>query len=181
MVITTAQLYSSKPELRFSAGSNQAHGVSEIRDSEDLWQCSRLEIRLNAFRRLAMPQKPSKVFESIWISKACLLTLGMCQKNSKIQYPIYQISIKILKHHASPNLSFDQIRSFQRICLHLLKKFLMENFIFCAVFLTLKSITQDVARYKNSLITGISFYLRFKVANHVYWLISFGLFKIRST
>ena len=65
MVITTAQLYSSKPELRFSAGSNQAHGVSEIRDSEDLWQCSRLEIRLNAFRRLTMPQKPSKVFESI--------------------------------------------------------------------------------------------------------------------
>ena len=47
MVITTAQLHStSKPELRFCAGSNPAHGMSEIRDGEDLWQWSRLEIRL---------------------------------------------------------------------------------------------------------------------------------------
>ena len=46
VVITTAQLHSTKPELRFCAGSNPAHGVSEIRDGEDLWQWSRLEIRL---------------------------------------------------------------------------------------------------------------------------------------
>ena len=47
MVITTAQLHStSKPELRFCAGSNPAHGMSEIRDGEDLQQWSRLEIRL---------------------------------------------------------------------------------------------------------------------------------------
>ena len=51
LVITTAQLHSTKPELRFSAGSNPARGVPEIRDGEDLWQWSRLEIRLNAFRR----------------------------------------------------------------------------------------------------------------------------------
>ena len=50
-VITTAQLHSTKPELRFCAGSNPACSVSEIRDGEDLWQWSRLEIRLNAFRR----------------------------------------------------------------------------------------------------------------------------------
>ena len=56
MVITTAQLHSTKPELRFCAGSNPARGVSEIRDGEDLWQWSRLEIRLNAFRRSAIPQ-----------------------------------------------------------------------------------------------------------------------------
>ena len=49
MVITTAQLHSTKPELRFCAGSNLASGVSEIRDGEDLWQWSWLEIRLNAF------------------------------------------------------------------------------------------------------------------------------------
>ena len=49
MVITTAQLYSTKPKLRFCAGSNPAHGVSEIRDDQDLWQWSRLKIRLNAF------------------------------------------------------------------------------------------------------------------------------------
>ena len=67
MVITTAQLHSSKPELRFSAGSNQARGVSEIRDSQDLWQWSRLEIRLNAFRRLTMPQKPVNSIQIIFL------------------------------------------------------------------------------------------------------------------
>ena len=36
VVITTAQLHSSKPELRFCAGSNPAHGVSDICDGEDL-------------------------------------------------------------------------------------------------------------------------------------------------
>ena len=36
VVITTAQIHSSKPELRFCAGSNPARGVSEIRDGEDL-------------------------------------------------------------------------------------------------------------------------------------------------
>ena len=36
MVITTAQLHSTKPELKFCAGSNPARGVSVIRDSEDL-------------------------------------------------------------------------------------------------------------------------------------------------
>ena len=35
-VITTAQLHSTKPELRLCAGSNPARGVSEIRDGEDL-------------------------------------------------------------------------------------------------------------------------------------------------
>ena len=51
VVITTAQLHSTKPELRFYAGSVPAHGVSEIRDGEDLWQWSRLKIKLNDFRR----------------------------------------------------------------------------------------------------------------------------------
>ena len=36
VVINTAQLHSTKPELRFCAGSNPARGVSEIRDGEDL-------------------------------------------------------------------------------------------------------------------------------------------------
>ena len=36
VVITTAQLHSTKPELRFCAGSNPARGVSEIGDGEDL-------------------------------------------------------------------------------------------------------------------------------------------------
>ena len=36
VVTTTAQLHSTKPELRFCAGSNPACSVSEIRDGEDL-------------------------------------------------------------------------------------------------------------------------------------------------
>ena len=36
VVITTAQLHSTKSELRFCAGSSPARGVSEIRDGEDL-------------------------------------------------------------------------------------------------------------------------------------------------
>ena len=43
----TAQLHSTKPELRFCASSNPVLGVSEIRDDEDLWQWSPLKIRLN--------------------------------------------------------------------------------------------------------------------------------------
>ena len=48
VVITTAQLHSTKPELRFCAGSNPARGPGP-------W--SRLEIRLNAIRRSTIPQK----------------------------------------------------------------------------------------------------------------------------
>ena len=36
VVTTTAQLYSTKPEVRFCAGSNHACNVSEIGDGEDL-------------------------------------------------------------------------------------------------------------------------------------------------
>ena len=59
VVITTACFLSAKPELSFSASSNPAHDVSEIRVGEDLWQRYRLEVRLNAFRRSTMQQKQS--------------------------------------------------------------------------------------------------------------------------
>ena len=36
VVVTTAQLHSTKPELRFCAGSNPAHAVSEIRNEGSL-------------------------------------------------------------------------------------------------------------------------------------------------
>ena len=36
VAIATAQLHSTKPELRFSVSSNPARGVSEIRDGKDL-------------------------------------------------------------------------------------------------------------------------------------------------
>ena len=36
MVLTTAKLHSTRPELRFCVGLSPARGVSEIRDGEDL-------------------------------------------------------------------------------------------------------------------------------------------------
>ena len=57
VVITTAPLHSTKPELRLCVGSIPACGASEIRDGEDIWQWTRLKIRLNAFRRSTIPQK----------------------------------------------------------------------------------------------------------------------------
>ena len=57
MVITTAKLLSAKPELRFCAGSNPARAVSVICDGENPRLWSRLEIRLKAFVRSAIPQK----------------------------------------------------------------------------------------------------------------------------
>ena len=36
VIITTAELHSTKSELRFCAGSNPARGVSEIGDGKDL-------------------------------------------------------------------------------------------------------------------------------------------------
>ena len=57
VVVTSVQLHSIKLELRFCASSNPARGLSEILDDESLWQWSRLEIRLNSFHRLIIPQK----------------------------------------------------------------------------------------------------------------------------
>ena len=56
-VIKTAELPSSKQELRFGAGSNSVCDLSQIRDGEDLCQWSLLEIRLNTFRWSTTPQK----------------------------------------------------------------------------------------------------------------------------
>ena len=48
---------SAKHELRFCADSNPARGVSEIRNADDLWKWSRLEIRLDTFRMSTISQK----------------------------------------------------------------------------------------------------------------------------
>ena len=64
LVITTAQNYTTMPEVRFWAGSNPARVVSEIRDGEDVWKWFRLEIRLNAFRRSTKPQKQFIIINS---------------------------------------------------------------------------------------------------------------------
>ena len=56
-VMEIFKLHSTKPELRFCAGSSPPRSVLEISDGEDLWQWPRLKIRLNAFRRSTIPQK----------------------------------------------------------------------------------------------------------------------------
>ena len=56
VAITTAQLHSIKSEFRFCAGANPIRGLSEVCDGEDLWQGSRLEINLHAFRWSTIPQ-----------------------------------------------------------------------------------------------------------------------------
>ena len=63
-VINATQPYSIKPEPRFRAGSNPALRVSEICDVENLWQWSRLEIRLNAFRQSTISQKHFNIISS---------------------------------------------------------------------------------------------------------------------
>ena len=55
--ITTAQHHSTKSELRFCAVSIPARSMSEICDSEDLWQWSQQEIRLYLFCWSTIPQK----------------------------------------------------------------------------------------------------------------------------
>ena len=57
VVITTAQLHSTKPELKFCTGSSPACSVPEICHDENLWQWSLLERRLNTFRWSTILQK----------------------------------------------------------------------------------------------------------------------------
>ena len=72
VVITTAQLHSTKPELRFCIGSNPALDVSKIPDGEDLWELSRLETRLNVFRRSTILQKQFIIIIILIIIKSIL-------------------------------------------------------------------------------------------------------------
>ena len=57
MANTAAQLPSKNSEFEFCARPNPARGMLEIWNGENLWQWSQLEIRRNAFRRSAIPQK----------------------------------------------------------------------------------------------------------------------------
>ena len=80
-VIITAQLYSTKPELRFCAGSNPARGVLEICDGKNLRHWSRLEIRLNIFRRSTIPQKQFIIIIVQFFSlSGVILSVGLINK-----------------------------------------------------------------------------------------------------
>ena len=83
-------------QLNLNSGSNPAHGVSEIRDGEDPWQWSQLEIRLNLLRHSTIPQKQFIII-IMWKIWPSVLSLSLCntfkgfivsffENNSKHQY-----------------------------------------------------------------------------------------------
>ena len=123
MVITTVRLHSTKPELRFCAGSKPARGLSEICDGEDLWRWSRLEIRLNAFRRSTIPQK--QFFIIIIISSSSSSSLcnpgifiiqGIFKRLSNIYHGIFYLKFCVTlksKHIQNPveYLTWDILRT----------------------------------------------------------------------
>ena len=105
VVITTAQLHSTKPELRFYTGSNSACGMSKIHDGEDLWQWSRLEIRLNAFRPSTIPQKQFIIIIIIII----IMVLKNCE--AELSYtPVELLKISLKPSQNKPCLKLVKLR-----------------------------------------------------------------------
>ena len=74
--ITAAQLDSTKPKLRFYAGSSPARGVLEIHDGKDHRQLFQLEVRLNALRWSTIPQKQFIIIITTDRAKRCDYELG---------------------------------------------------------------------------------------------------------
>ena len=95
VVITTAQLHSTKPELRFCTDSNPACGVSDICNGEDLWQRSQLERRLNTFRWLTIPQKQFIIIKLISVPNFSLIWLLISKTESEYHHWILYIWINL--------------------------------------------------------------------------------------
>ena len=114
--ITTAQLHSTKPEIRFCSGSKPHRGVLEIRDGEDLWQWSQLKIRLNIFCRSTIPQKQFIIINS---PKQCTMKFSSVPYRSS-NTTISEISLerKLIKEACSiyfkENCKFDALTSKHR-------------------------------------------------------------------
>ena len=53
--ITTTQLHSTNPELKFCASSIPVHGMLDICDNKNLYEWSRLEKKLDAFSSSTFP------------------------------------------------------------------------------------------------------------------------------
>ena len=93
VVITTAQLHSTKSKVRFCAGSNPVGGVLEIRVSEDIWQWSRLEIKLNAFDRWTIPQK-----QFIIIIIIIIIKIGCMSLDAPSNYCVNVLKFRVRDH-----------------------------------------------------------------------------------
>ena len=79
--VTTAQLHSTNPELRFSAGSNPALAVSEIRKDKDLSQLITVGNKDKRFCRSPIQQK------QFIISTSCFFKInkGSYEKNKSVK------------------------------------------------------------------------------------------------
>ena len=86
--------YYLRASLYACAGSSPARGVPEISNGDDLWEWSRLEMRLNAFRQSTIPQKQFIIFiQASWLGMAglpaflkhcfCLIMEGRLEKIPK--------------------------------------------------------------------------------------------------
>ena len=95
---TNAQFNSLKSELRFCAGSNPARGLSEIRDGEDLWQWSRLEIRLRLSSVIIIITSNTAIFK--WNLKV----LYWCFSFFWLKCVLHKTWVQIIKGFADCNI-----------------------------------------------------------------------------
>ena len=108
VVITTAQLHSSKPELRLCAGSNPARGVSETRDGEDLWQWSLLEISL-CLSPINRTTKKFIIFIFIFINSSIHSSQAM-RRYLNFMSPVKSPSPSSLKSYKSELIGWSQFK-----------------------------------------------------------------------
>ena len=89
VIITTVQLHSTKPELRFCTGSNPTHDKLEICNAEDLWQQPRLEIRLNTFCWSTIPQKQFIIIIYWWTLKNLKISILKKWKKKLLEISLF--------------------------------------------------------------------------------------------
>ena len=109
MIITTAYFHSTRPELRFSAGSNFAFNVLEIPNGENLQQYPRPEIRFNV---LTSVHHSSKLFIINLLSstkKWCIFSfvyIRVTSEDSVRRSSFYKILITMLFEYRNGEVSF---------------------------------------------------------------------------
>ena len=96
VVITCAELHSTDLELRFCTDANLVCLMYEIRDGEDLWQWSQLEVRLN---RDPLGQPYNKLNSS--------LSLPLFSSS----YPFFVYYSHLLQHFKQVNETYDWLLS----------------------------------------------------------------------
>ena len=105
MSTTTAQLHSTKPQLRFCTDLNPACSMSEIHDGEDLWQWSQLEIRLNPFCWSTIPQKQFIIIINSFFPHTARLWISLPIECFPLTYNLNDFKSRISRHLLTVGLS----------------------------------------------------------------------------